>query len=120
MPVTTEQNAEKTRRRGRPWLGALLGLGALLLLLPLVPLVHPVSLTASGHVAVIWTERQPGVAPPGSWTPVVHSVESPLLPVGTTALGGRSYQHTGTLRARVLYFAGWTYCVAWFKGRRLK
>jgi hypothetical protein len=121
MPVTTDQDREKTRRRGRPWLWVCLCLLALLLLLPVVPLVHPISLQAGRHVVVVGTERLPASMPMVAM-PRFHSVDEPPQTAGTahttTSLSGKQYRITGDAHARVIFFRRGAYYVAWFEGRR--
>jgi hypothetical protein len=97
MPVTMEHNTEKekARRRGRPWLAALLGVVGLVLLLLLVPVVHPVTLSYGGldlHSSVTRTHGRPGF-------------------VAVEYIEGKARVHQ-----RELTLGSWTYSVVWMVG----
>src|SRR4051794_13047124 len=101
MPVTSEQVQEKPRR-GRGWLCVLVGLLALVLLLPAVPLLCPVSLGLGGHVVVTETKRiLPGSlgAPPPfySFDARASSVWAAYI---EAAPDGRAYRIEGPIHMR--------------------
>jgi hypothetical protein len=95
MPIIAEGSARKERRST----GALLvGAVLLLLLLPLAPLAHPVTLRVgeSGITAQTWRFSE-------TWWP------RPKLPV--------EWKRDGRVTSCSLYLGDWVYYVAWGEGR---
>jgi hypothetical protein len=113
MPVTTGPAAGKTCRRGRAWLLVPALLLALVLLLPLVPLVRPVDLETSGWVLRAAVLHEPVGLPTG-----MHRVDDPFPP--NFSQDRPFYQATETIHAWVLVVGDWSYRVMWFKGYRVK
>jgi hypothetical protein len=116
MPLTTEQEREKekTRRRGRPWLWALLGVGALLL--PLVPLVHPIEVQMGGWVLQVTWLHEPGL----DVAPGYYRSSIPRPPGGTTHVNSIHYRVDGPVHEHYLALGEWMYHLLRFRGRRLK
>jgi hypothetical protein len=121
MPVTvavpekgrTGPAAEQACRRGRAWLLVSAFLLALVLLLPLVPLVHPVDLKWGPWVLRAASLHEPLALPAG-----IHRLDDPFPP--NFSQDQPFYQATETIHAWILVIGDRSYRVIWFKGRRMK
>ena len=111
-PVDAGSTSGAKERRGHAWLLPLAALLALLLALPIIPVIRPVKWQLGSRMLVIGTAHVQGTSPP-------HGLQHLTIPTSgtTTDNEGVEYVTQGPLRITVLRVWDWAYYVAWFTGR---